>query len=107
MTDPRWAFLDDAQPRLLAAFGADGVTSVRYVAAFPHLDGVAVWLCTTTDAERDALGLTAPRLNDVRRILLDVGLGEEELSGSGLVTTKQSQETVDREFEGNWLYAMR
>lgn len=104
--DPRWAFLDAARPRLLAAFAAEGVIRIEYVAVFPETYGVAVWLCTTMDNERDALELSNAR-SVVQQILLDVGFSEEELKGSGLGITKQSQETVDRHFEGNWFYAMK
>jgi hypothetical protein len=104
--DPRWGFLDAARPMLLAAFAANGVTQVDYVAVFPEIDGVSVWLCTTTDAERDALDLSSARPL-VRQIMLHVGFSEQALSGSGLGVTKQSQETVDRDFKGKWFYAMK
>jgi hypothetical protein len=53
--DQRWTFLDRAELLILKAVSADGVVQVRFVAAFPDLDPFSVWLCTRTDAERNAL----------------------------------------------------
>jgi len=41
----------------------------------------------------------------VRTILLACGLRDRDLDR--LTTTAQSQETVDRDYEGSWFYAMR
>ena len=87
------------------ALGPDGVTEIRYEAAFPQLDGVGVWLCTRSDEERDRLGLSNPRLTDVKAILQGLGFSEADLART--TTTTQSQETVDRSFQGSWFYATR
>jgi hypothetical protein len=89
---------------LLAAFAVDGVTEIRYVASFSELPHVAVWLCTATDAERDALKADTAS-SRVRPVLLSVGFTKADLES--LVTVTQSQETVDREYLGSWFYAMR
>lgn len=103
--DPRWKFLEDARPELLRAFGPRGVVRIEFVAAFPELDDFAVWLCTNTDDERDRLGLDNPLRDAVRAILLKTAFSAEQLHG--LMTTAQSQETVDRDCEGSWFYALR
>ena len=68
--------------------GRPGVTRVEFVASLPRPD-VWVWLGTTTDAERDRL----PAL-----------LGDA-LTVAGV--TVQSEETVARDHEGSWFYALR
>lgn len=86
-------------------FGPQGVVRIEVVAAFPEQDEFAIWLCTATDQERDRLGLDQPRIDQVRTILLEAGFSPNQLHG--LVTTVQSQETVDRDYEGSWFYALR
>ena len=105
MSDRRWGLLEEACDPLLATFGSAGVTRIEYPAAFPDLDGFAVWLCTTTDDERETLGRDSPSLEQVRGVLLEAGFSPDELQG--LATVAQSQETVDRDFESSWFYAMR
>ena len=80
------------------------MTRVEYTAA-SDLDGFAVWLCTDTDAQRDALGTSNPRLEPIRQVLASVGFVASELTHSS--STAQSQETVDRDYQGNWFLAMR
>lgn len=105
MKDPRWAALERAEPLLGSAFAEEGVTAVRFVAAFPALDSVGVWLCTTTDAERERL-VNAPDVSArAARCLRDAGLNA--LDEADLATTVQSEETVARDYQGSWFYAMR
>jgi hypothetical protein len=82
-----------------------GVIHIEIVAPFPHSDRFAVWLCTGADEERDALPAENPRLTEVRSVLVEAGFPEGKLSG--LLTTSQSQETVDRDYRGSWIYALR
>jgi len=119
--DRRWDLLDNARERLVDAFSARGVTQVEYVAAFPDIDTFSVWLCTSTDRERDALGpgdwidpaidpahpvkVAEPVARRVRSVLLDCGFTEAELSKLG--TVAQSQQAVDRDYKASWFYAMR
>ena len=105
--DPRWELVEHARPALLASFADRGVLRVEYVAAWPDLAGVAVWLCTDTDASRDALGVENPASVEVEAILRGCGLSDSDLAPGLLVTTAQSQETVDRDYRGSWFYAMR
>jgi hypothetical protein len=78
---------------------------VEYVVGFVHPYGVWVWLATSSDAERDGLGEGHPFLREVGEILTEAGLSVEDAHFEG--TTVQSQETVDRDYEGSWFYALR
>lgn len=105
MTDPRWGMLEAARPELVREFSSRGVIKVEFFAAFPQVDGIAVWLCTATDEQRDALGVPNPGLTEVRSVLLDVGFTADQIGQ--VVTISQSQETVDRDYTSSWFYAMR
>lgn len=124
MRDRRWSLLEDARVALTDAFAADDVTQIVYAAAFPYLDGFTVYLCTSTDTQRDALGsvkrfqgqdavvgavseveVAVPAGLKVRAILEEHGFTAAELSE--LITLAQSQETVDRDYRGRWFDAIR
>lgn len=104
-TDPRWGLLQAARPALVEALSNHGVVRIEYVAAFPHFEHFSVWLGTKTDAERDLLGTTNPLHREVRNVLAEVGFTDEQLRE--LLTTAQSQQTVDRDYAGSWFYALR
>lgn len=92
------------KPALLRAFGDLGVIRIEYVSAFPFPDDAWVWLGTSTDAERDALVRSEPEvLVEVRLIAERHGFLAERVSG----VTVQSEETVARDFQGSWFYALR
>lgn len=77
---------------------------VEYVSAFPSQDDAWVWLGTATDAERDDLARSEARLlAEVRLIAERHGFTAQNISG----VTVQSEETVARDFEGSWFYALR
>jgi hypothetical protein len=104
MTDPRWTLLRNIEPELLQSFRDAGVTRVEYVSAFPAQDDAWDWLGTGTDAHRDALASSGPRvLAEVRLIAERHGFIAAKVRG----VTVQSEETVDRDFEGSWFYALR
>jgi hypothetical protein len=105
--DPRWEKLECARPSLLAAFAGEGVLRIEYIAAWPDLDGLGVWLCTASNAARDALGPENPRKAEVETILREYGLDDRDLRTGLLATRAQSQQTVDRDYEGSWFYALR
>ena len=89
---------------LLQAFRESGVTRIEYVTAFPLGDDAWVWLGTATDAERDALaGAEPPVLSDVRLIAERHGFLAAKVRG----VTVQSEETVARDYQGSWFYALR
>lgn len=92
------------KPALLRSFGDAGVLRVEYVSAFPSQDDAWVWLGTATDAERDALTDAEPcLLSEARLIAERRGFPAYDASG----VTVQSEETVVRDFEGSWFYALR
>lgn len=92
------------EPALLHMFRSAGVKRIEYVTAFPSQDDAWVWLGTATDEERDALAGTEPQLlSDVRMIAARHGFEGEKVSG----VTVQSEETVARDYEGSWFYALR
>jgi hypothetical protein len=122
--DRRWALLEDAREALTDAFADDGVTQIVCAAAFEYFDRFTVYLCTSTDTQRDALGsatnvprqaavvsavgeveVAMPAARRVRGILQEHGFTAEELSD--LITLAQSQETVNRDFRGRWFDAIR
>ena len=96
-----WRNLDAAKVILTNAFSSSGVRRVEFVVGFGNDDSVWVWLGTTTDAERDALGARPTLAAEVIEILGGRGL---EI---GDTVTVQSEEAVTREYEGSWFYAMR
>jgi hypothetical protein len=103
--DPRWELLKRARPRLIERFTHVGVVRIEYVAAFPEQDDFYVWLCTETDEQRDSLGIGDPLLDEVRQVLVEAGFTAGQVAH--VRSTAQSQETVDRSYEGSWFYALR
>ena len=91
-------------PALLLCFGQSGVVRIEYVSAFPTQDDAWVWLGTVSDDERDALaGSDRDLLSEVRRVAQRHGFLAQDISG----VTVQSEETVTRDFDGSWFYALR
>lgn len=82
-----------------------GVTRIEPVVGFVKPYRIHVWLCTDTDAARDALSGPNPLQDKVREVLVAAGLPQDEAHFEG--TVAQSQETVDRDYEGSWFYALR
>lgn len=101
-----FAALEDAKPALLEALGQLGVVRIEYVVGFVEPYGVAVWLGTETDAQRDALSPVNPEIGTVRGVLQPL-LPDARYVGEINATAAQSQETVDREYRGSWFYALR
>ena len=58
------------------------------------------WIVTPTDTERDKLASDAVLLEELRCAGAKAGFAPDSF-------TIQSQETVERDFEGSWFYAMR
>jgi hypothetical protein len=87
---------------MLASYGVIGAD---YVVGFVHPFRVHVWLVTATDAERDALHKSNPFLPEVISVILSGDFPAEHATIEG--TVAQSQETVDRDYEGSWFYALR
>ena len=97
--------LAKAERGLLMRLEGCGVTRVTSVGAFPDVPGAWIWLCTSTDAERDILIRDPSILPTGLSALQDAGFTESDLSRSGVVV--QSQESVERDFGGNWFNAQR
>ena len=104
-SDRRWKLLDDAAPVLTEKYGSSGVTKTRFVGAFPELPGAGVWLCTTTDSERDALRSDPALVESVLAVMRSVGFSSADIARSSVVV--ESQEAVDRDTEGSWFLRMR
>lgn len=97
--------LKDAEVRLLDTFADSGVATIKYVVGFVEPYEVSVWLGTETDAQRDALGRRQGLHETVADALVASGIDGSDAVFDGVVV--ESQETVDREYEGSWFYALR
>ncbi|QJU55090.1 hypothetical protein SCB71_18750 [Herbiconiux sp. KACC 21604] len=93
----------DAAERLLVDLLADSaVRSVRFVTGpLP----VAVWLVVENDAEAQELRSRSDIEDIVSRALRRAGLPSRDVEGFRVVV--QSEETVTRDYEGSWFYALR
>jgi hypothetical protein len=81
------------------------VVRIEFVVDFSYPWRCSVWLITRTDEQRDALGALDPEREVVREVLEQVGIPPEQLEA--LTVTSQSQETVGRDYNGSWFYALR
>jgi hypothetical protein len=99
---PDWVALARLKKELLREFREHGVSRVEWVIAFSPPFDFRAWLATSTDADRDALAADPDLDGRVRRLTEKAGLADL-FQG----TTVESQETVDREYEGSWFYRLR
>ncbi|MHB9860221.1 hypothetical protein [Streptomyces sp. YIM S03343] len=99
---PDWERLKRVEDGLLREFAVDGVTLVEFVVAFSQPFYYSVWLGVSTDQERDACQQDATFDGRVRRVAAEHDMAELY---DGLVI--ESQETVDRDYEGSWFYRRR
>lgn len=94
-----------ARWRLLREYSSAGVTDVVFI-GFMNLAGVGAWFCTTSDSQGDLLLKRLPELDArVISVLGEVGFRGGNVARSG--ATVESQETVDRDYESNWRYAVK
>ena len=105
VSDYRWQVLANARPALVDVFLDDGVIRVEYVSAFPDRRPFAVWLGTARDSEAARLRTSPTIRARVHDLLVAHGFKVRDLVE--LVVVVQSQETVDREYDGSWFYALR
>lgn len=70
-----------------------------------HPKHLAYWITTTTDAERDQLAADSAMQDEFRRILLREGYPADAVLEVGFAF--QSEETVQRDFGGDWFYAVK
>ena len=84
------------------------LASVGVIGTYPFLGyflSPNVWWIVATDAERSAMREGGVPRDVVREHLLAAGMPEDLVAG--LAVNVESQETVDRSFDGNWYLAMR
>lgn len=103
VAQPDWEQLQRIKESLLVAFSDRGVRRVEFATAFSEPYVSEVWLGTSTDDERDALLDVHDLLELVADAVQASGLDSSLITGA----TSQSQETVDRDYEGSWFYALR
>ncbi|MGI5405033.1 hypothetical protein ACQEVG_37455 [Streptomyces sp. CA-135486] len=99
---PEWERLEGVKEGLLREFATNGVSLVEFVVAFSEPFYYWVWLGVSTDQERDACQQDATVDGRVRRVVAEHDMAE---LCDGL--TIESQETVDRDYEGSWFYRLR
>jgi len=80
-----------------------GLTEVRWTRLGSGQDGPGVWLCTSTDSERDRLSLETDLDSIVGETLWRSGAVRRDIEN--FVVRVQSQETVDRDYGSSWFYA--
>ncbi|WP_460901711.1 hypothetical protein [Paraburkholderia jirisanensis] len=68
-------------------------------------DAPTAWIKTKTDKERDLLLANLPLLDEFKQIFRHRGYSEATLPK--ILFSFQSQETVDRDFKGNWYFTLR
>lgn len=100
-----WQALRKLEGPILERLGPHGIIGVYPVVGFVHPFEIHLWLATATDAARDALPSPDPFLDEVRAVVAASRFPHEHATIIG--TVAQSQETVDREYEGSWWYARR
>lgn len=92
-------------PAIVRRLASEGVVGAEFVVGFVHPFDVEVWLVTATDAERDSLGTSNPFLAEVTSEIHSCGFPIAHATIEA--TVAQSQETVDRDYNGSWFYALR
>ena len=85
------------------SLSASGVTGVRWFLAFRGEP--VIWLVTATDADKSRVAQHGFSRDIVCRLLVQAGLSDDLATRVGL--TAESEETVARDFQGSWFYAMR
>jgi|EBPBio282013_DNA_FD.fasta_scaffold13737_5 hypothetical protein len=97
------AAVTSAVPVIIRSLAAHGVTDVQWFLAFHGYP--VVWLVTSTDAEKATVVEHGFFRSQVLSALAGAGVARDLVERAGV--TVESQETVDRDFEGSWFYAMR
>lgn len=106
MGDAWWDKLARAEALVVDALRDRGVVRVEHVVGFAepprHL---SLWLVVQTDRERDALSTENPHIDVARAAVVQAGMTAADVSE--LLTVAQSEETVARDYDGSWFYALR
>lgn len=96
-----------AEERILAH--ARRIDSTARVFSFGAVDidpkHFAIWIATDKDQSRDRLNGDPAFKQQIRQILHEVGYPEAAIPEIGIAF--ESQETVDRDYEGSWWYAVK
>lgn len=100
---PDWDQLERMRQVLVRNFDDHGVTKVEFVTSFVEPFQSSVWLCVSSDAERDEL-LAKPDLLELVHAAVRSNRLDPSLIDSA---TAQSEETVNSEYDGSWFYALR
>ena len=88
--------------RLAKAAAREPLWVTRYGAFYIHPRHLVYWICVKTDAERDRLASDPNLVASLHHTLVEC---DYPLEGrSDVHIGFESQETVDRESEGNWWY---
>ncbi|HEV2549374.1 MAG TPA: hypothetical protein VGU20_18800 [Stellaceae bacterium] len=66
---------------------------------------LAIWIATETDDERDRLSAMPDVIDAFRRALLEAGYPPAAVPAVGFEF--ESEETVRRDYKGNWFYRMK
>jgi hypothetical protein len=66
---------------------------------------LAIWIATQTDEERDQMRATSDLIPTFQRVLIAAGYPSAAVPE--VAFEFESQETVDRDYEGNWWYAVK
>lgn len=93
----------DAVPLIVAALASHGVTGVKWFLAFHGYP--VVWLVTATDAQKLEVLKHGSFQAEVQSLLADARVSPDLVEQA--VVTAESQETVDRNWDGNWWHAMK
>jgi hypothetical protein len=70
-----------------------------------HPRNLAIWITTPTDEERDLMRATPELLPEFQRALLAAGYPTNAVPEVGFAF--ESQQTVDRDYNGNWRHAVK
>lgn len=98
-----WDELDLIRQELINTFSQRGVYRVEFATSFSPPFRSAAWLATTSDDQRDRLLASADLLCEVRAALREADLDPTLID----YVTAQSQQTVDRDYNGSWFYTLR
>jgi hypothetical protein len=109
----------EIQNLLKEAVEEQGV-SVKFLSAFGYKFDSAFWIAVQTDSERDKLYADKAFLQRLNAIISESGylqiiegIWNKEINNPALQYLKkpgitfESQETVDRDYEGNWFQCMK
>lgn len=99
---PDWERLERVKESLLREFDPEGVVHARFVVAFSQPFCYSVWLGTSTDQERATLQRDATVDDRIRNVAVKHGMADL-YDGFQI----ESQETVDRDYEGSWFRRLR